>query len=139
MIRRGSETLLLVEDDEMVRRLVRETLEREGYKLLEASDPVDARQICQTYPNKIDLMITDVVMPKLSGRELADQVVGIRPHMKVLYMSGYTDSAVVNSGVLDTQMAFLQKPFTPTVLAHKVRDVLESNGSNTERTRRAGG
>jgi two-component system, cell cycle sensor histidine kinase and response regulator CckA len=80
------------------------------------------------------LMITDVVMPKVSGRELAEQLTRKRPDMKVLYMSGYTDSAVVNSGLLHKEVAFLQKPFTPAALAKKVREVLESDG----KTRHAG-
>ena len=134
---KGSETILIVEDDEMVRKLVRETLEREGYRLFEAVDAMDATRICRTYPDPIHLMITDVVMPKLSGRELADRVAPMRPEMKVLYMSGYTDNAVLNNGVLDQHMAFLQKPFTPQALARKVREVLENNGKET--TRRAGG
>jgi len=131
---RGTETILLVEDEEMVRTLVRETLEREGYKILDASSPEEALRLSQEHDRPIELMITDVVMPKLNGRELADRVAESRPHMKVLYMSGYTDNAVVNSGVLDGQMPFLQKPFTPMALARKVRQVLEQ-----DRTRRAGG
>ena len=132
---RGSETILLVEDEDMVRKLVRETLEREGYKLLDAAGPMEAQKLVQNYHGPIHLMITDVVMPKLSGRELADRVLRQRPDIKVLYMSGYTDNAVVNSGVLDNEMAFLQKPFTPGVLTRKVRQVL---GGDENRTRRAG-
>ncbi len=134
---RGTETILLVEDEDMVRKLVRETLEREGYKLLDAAGPLEAQKIVHEYRGPIHLMITDVVMPKLSGRELADRVSDARPEMKVLYMSGYTDNAVVASGVLNTQMAFLQKPFTPSALARKVRQVLEAAGE--EKTRQAGG
>ncbi|HEV2444560.1 MAG TPA: ATP-binding protein, partial [Candidatus Sulfopaludibacter sp.] len=125
---RGSETILLVEDDEMVRRLVRETLEREGYKILEAQDSEDARRMAEQYEGAIPLMITDVVMPKVNGRDLARQLVRRRPEMKVLYMSGYTDGAIVNSGLLQKDVAFLQKPFTPSSLAEMVRLVLESNG-----------
>jgi PAS domain S-box-containing protein len=130
----GTETILLVEDDEMVRNLVRETLEREGYKLMDAADPIEARRIADTYRGDIQLMITDVVMPKVSGRELAQQLAGRRPSMKVLYMSGYTDNAIVNSGLLAREVAFLQKPFTPAALANKVREVLES-----DKTHRVGG
>jgi two-component system cell cycle sensor histidine kinase/response regulator CckA len=123
---RGSETILLVEDDEMVRNLVRETLEREGYKVIGAADPLEAQRIAEGHRGKIQLLITDVVMPRLNGKELAKSLVERRPELKVLYMSGYTDSAIVNSGILQKEVAFLQKPFTPAALASKVRDVLES-------------
>jgi two-component system, cell cycle sensor histidine kinase and response regulator CckA len=123
---RGSETILLVEDDEMVRNLVHETLEREGYKVIGAADPLEAQRIADGYRGKIQLLITDVVMPRLSGKELAKALVERRPDMKVLYMSGYTDSAIVNSGILQKEVAFLQKPFTPSALAAKVRDVIEN-------------
>jgi DNA-binding NtrC family response regulator len=123
---RGTETILLVEDDEMVRNLVRETLEREGYKVIGASDPLEAQRIADGYRGKIQLLITDVVMPRLNGKELAKLLVERRPELKVLYMSGYTDSAIVNSGILQKEVAFLQKPFTPAALASKVRDVLEN-------------
>ncbi len=123
---RGTETILLVEDDEMVRNLVRETLEREGYKVIGAADPVEAQRIADAHRGKIQLLITDVVMPRLSGKELAKALVERRPAMKVLYMSGYTDSAIVNSGILQKEVAFLQKPFTPAALTSKVRDVLEN-------------
>ncbi len=121
----GTETILLVEDDEMVRNLVRETLEREGYKLFDAADPLDARRIAEDFQEPIQLLITDVVMPKVNGRELAEQIVRRRPETKVLYMSGYTDNAIVNNGLLDRGFAFIQKPFTPAALTHKVREVLE--------------
>lgn len=131
---RGTETILLVEDDEMVRNLVRETLSRDGYKVLDAADPLEARRIADGFRGKIHLLITDVVMPKVSGRELAEQLIRRRPDLKVIYMSGYTDSAIVNSGILQKEVAFLQKPFTPTILIEKVREVLENSG----RTRHAG-
>jgi CheY-like chemotaxis protein len=134
-VERGSETVLLVEDDEMVRSLVRETLERDGYRILDAPGPIEARRISDQIKEPIQLLITDVVMPKISGRELAQQLVARRPSMKVLYMSGYTDNAVINSGILRKEVAFIQKPFTPMALAEKVREVLESDGS---RTRKAG-
>jgi hypothetical protein len=131
---RGSETILLVEDDEMVRNLVRETLHREGYKILDAPGPLEAKRIAEQFKSPIQLMITDVVMPKVSGRELAEQLSRRRPDMKVLYMSGYTDNAILNSGLLHKEVAFLQKPFTPGALTDKVREVLEGDS----RTRRAG-
>ena len=126
---RGTETILLVEDDEMVRTLVRETLVREGYKVMDFADPLEARRKSDTHKGPVHLLITDVVMPRLSGRELAGQIMSRRPAMKVLYMSGYTDNAVINSGILQTEVAFLQKPFTPASLTEKVREVLEdANG-----------
>ena len=132
---RGSETILLVEDEDMLRKLVRETLEREGYRLLDAAGPAEAHRICQTFKGAIHLMITDVVMPKQNGRELAERVAGLRPEMKVLFMSGYTDNAVIGNGVLGNESRFLQKPFTPGDLARKVRLVLDE----AEHTRHAGG
>jgi two-component system, cell cycle sensor histidine kinase and response regulator CckA len=126
-VARGTETVLLVEDDEMVRTLVRETLVREGYKVMDFADPVEARRKSESHRGAIHLLITDVVMPKVSGRELAGQLMQRRSAMKVLYMSGYTDNAVINSGILQTEVAFLQKPFTPAALTEKVRDVLEGN------------
>jgi two-component system, cell cycle sensor histidine kinase and response regulator CckA len=122
---RGSETILLVEDDEMVRTLVRETLQREGYKILDAPGPLEAKKISEHFKPAIQLMVTDVVMPKVSGRELAEELSGKRPEMKVLYMSGYTDNAVLNNGILQKEVAFLQKPFTPAALTEKIREVLE--------------
>ncbi len=126
---RGSETILLVEDDEMVRTLVRETLQRDGYKVIAAADPIEAQRAAEGYRGKIQLLITDVVMPRLSGKELARILLARRSAMKVLYMSGYTDSAIVNSGILQKEVAFLQKPFTPAALAAKVREVLENGKS----------
>jgi PAS domain S-box-containing protein len=124
-VSRGTETILLVEDDEMVRTLVRETLAREGYKVMDFADPIEARRKADLHKGPIHLLITDVVMPRVSGRELAGQITRRRSTVKVLYMSGYTDNAVINSGILQTEVAFLQKPFTPRSLIEKVREVLE--------------
>jgi CheY-like chemotaxis protein len=134
---RGSETILVVEDDEMVRGLVRETLVRHGYHVLDAADPADAMRKADAYSGPLQLLITDVILPKTNGRELAQLLVGKHPEMRVLYMSGYTDQVVINSGIQHADVAFLQKPFTPNGLAEKVREVLEPNGSNKNRTRRA--
>jgi DNA-binding NtrC family response regulator len=112
----------------MVRTLVRETLQRAGYRMLDAPGPIEAKRIAEQHRGVIQLMITDVVMPKINGRDLAEQVGRKRPDMKVLYMSGYTDNAVLNSGILDKDVAFLQKPFTPISLTQKVREVLEGDG-----------
>jgi two-component system cell cycle sensor histidine kinase/response regulator CckA len=123
---RGTETVLVVEDEEMVRRLVKDTLDRAGYKVLDAAEPEEAHRIVGSYRGNIDLLITDVVMPKVNGKELAEMLTAERPGLKVLYMSGYTDRAVENTGVLAREVAFLQKPFTPSVLTEKVREVLEN-------------
>ena len=128
---KGSETILLVEDDEMVRTLVRETLEREGYKVIDSADPVEAQRLADGFRGKIQLLITDVVMPKLSGKELARSLTLGRPDLKVLYMSGYTDSAIVNSGILHKEVSFLQKPFTPAGISSKVREVIEGDPKTT--------
>jgi two-component system, cell cycle sensor histidine kinase and response regulator CckA len=129
---RGFETILLAEDDEMVRNLVRETLERQGYRMLAAADSSEARRVADSFKQPIHLLITDVVMPKVSGRELAEQLSRGRPELKVLYMSGYTDNAIMNSGILEKEVAFLQKPFTPVSLIEKVREVLEGNGKTRQ-------
>ncbi|MBZ5720985.1 MAG: PAS domain S-box protein [Acidobacteriia bacterium] len=122
----GSETVLLVEDEESVRQLVRETLEAKGYKVLEAEQGHSALEIAAAHQGSIDMLITDVVMPGMSGRELAQRLSGSHPRTKVLYVSGYTEDAIVHQGVLDPGTAFLQKPFTLQALSRKVRDVLRT-------------
>jgi two-component system, cell cycle sensor histidine kinase and response regulator CckA len=125
---RGMETVLLVEDEDAVRDLVRDILQARGYIVLEARRGAEALRISEQHPAPIHLMLTDVVMPEMTGRELADQLAVLRPTIKVLYMSGYTDSAVVHHGVLDPGTVFLQKPFTSAVLASKVREILDAKG-----------
>ena len=120
----GSETVLLVEDEESVRQLVRETLESKGYKVLEADNGEAALQIVAGHSGKIDMLITDVVMPGMSGRELSARLCASCPQTKVLYLSGYTEDAIVHEGVVDPDTAFLQKPFTLQMLSRKVREVL---------------
>jgi PAS domain S-box-containing protein len=120
----GTEMILLAEDEEMVRKLAREVLEMYGYKVLEAANGGAALLICERHQEPIDLLITDVIMPEMGGRELADRLSQLRPEMKVLYMSGYTDNAIVHQGVLDEGANFIQKPFSPQTLASKVREVL---------------
>ncbi|MCP5094624.1 MAG: response regulator [Chloroflexi bacterium] len=122
----GTETILLIEDEKTVRTLSKDILELNGYTILEATDSDHAQEINATYDGEIHLLLTDVVMPKLNGRELAEIIVINRPQMKVLYMSGYTDNVIVHHGVLKADMAFLQKPITPNALAQKVRQVLDS-------------
>jgi two-component system cell cycle sensor histidine kinase/response regulator CckA len=126
---RGSETLLLVEDEDGVRALSRHVLQGCGYNVLEAADGREALRVAGRHEGPVHLLVTDVVMPGgLGGRQLADQVLGLHPRAKVLYVSGYTDDAVVRHGVLEEHVAFLQKPFGPTALACKVREVLDSPG-----------
>jgi two-component system cell cycle sensor histidine kinase/response regulator CckA len=123
---RGSETVLLVEDEEQLRALGREILAKSGYNVIVADNPAHALQICETYGEIIHLLLTDVVMPLMNGRELAVRATQIRPAMKVLYVSGYTDNTIVHHGVLEEGVAFLQKPITPDALRRKLRDVLDN-------------
>ncbi len=124
-VRSPHETILLVEDEEMLRKLARVVLRKQGYTVLEAAHGGEALTICQNHEGPIDLLVTDVVMPVLGGRELVDRVVLLRPDIKVLYISGYTDDAIVRNGVIADNVQFLHKPFPPAVLARKVREVLE--------------
>jgi signal transduction histidine kinase len=119
------ETVLLAEDEVAIRALVREILRQNGYRVLEASDAEHALRLCREHDGHIHLLLTDVVMPMMSGRELAERAAALRPDLKVLYMSGYTDNMVVHHGVDARDAGFLQKPFTPGVLARKVRDILD--------------
>jgi CheY-like chemotaxis protein len=121
----GTETVLLVEDEDQVRAILTQILENQGYHVLSASHGEEALAISQA-PGDIQLMITDVVMPQMSGRELAERVVAARPSLRVLYMSGYTDDAIVRHGLLDETLNFIQKPFDSATVARKVREVLDS-------------
>ena len=123
---RGTETVLVVEDEPAVLSLSRRALEAQGYVVLAASDAAAALRVVERHGGMIHLLLTDVVMPGLSGRELADQLAGQRPGIRVLYMSGYPGDAVVQHGTLPSGSAFLQKPFSPDGLARKVRDVLDA-------------
>jgi PAS domain S-box-containing protein len=122
----GAETILLVEDDSAVRSLVSGVLKSSGYKVLVAQNGVDALVVHEQHQGGIDLLVTDVVMPQMNGPELAAHLARFRKKMKVIYISGYTDDAIVHHGVLDSDAAFLQKPFTPEALARKVREVLDT-------------
>ncbi|MCP9495213.1 MAG: PAS domain S-box protein [Pyrinomonadaceae bacterium MAG19_C2-C3] len=126
---RGTETVLLVEDEEIVRSLARQILEMNGYKVLEATDGVAALRLCERNEEPIHLLLTDMVMPQMSGRELSERLSKLRPDIPVLYMSGYTDDALMRHGMLDANVAFLEKPFTPESLVSKVREVLDSTKS----------
>jgi CheY-like chemotaxis protein len=124
----GTETILLAEDDDTVRELIRDLLEIYGYTVLEAPNGGPALLLCERYEQPIHLLLTDVVMPEMGGPDLAARLAQLRPEMKVLYMSGYTDDVIVNRGVLAEGTAFIQKPFAPDVLARKVREVLDDTG-----------
>ncbi len=124
----GSETVLIVEDDDSVRKLARNSLKKNGYRVLEAENGENALRVSEAHDGSIDLILTDVVMPKMSGKELAGLVGKIHPGVKVIFMSGYTNDAIVNHGILTRGVEFIEKPFTPKSLASKVRAVLDKKG-----------
>ena len=121
----GSETVMLVEDEEAVRSLASEILRSCGYTVIEAANGIDALAKFEDSGAKVELLITDIVMPEMGGRELSEQIKSDRPDIKVLFTSGYTDDAILRHGIIDEGTNFLQKPFTPNVLAQKVREVLD--------------
>ena len=121
----GSETILIVEDDDKVRNLVCEILEPQGYSILEAENGIEALRVSEEHGDQIHLMIADVIMPKMGGGELAERLRPLRPDMKVIYMSGYTNNAIVHHGILSPEMEFLQKPISSEALKRKVREVLD--------------
>jgi two-component system cell cycle sensor histidine kinase/response regulator CckA len=125
---RGTETILLVEDQDQVRAIVLSILRRQGYRVVAAQHAGEALLLSEKHSEPIDLLLTDVVMPQMSGPELAKRLAATRPEMRVLCMSGYTDDSIVRYGVLETGVAFLQKPITPAALARKVREVLDDDG-----------
>jgi CheY-like chemotaxis protein len=125
-VQRGTETILLVEDDAQLRQLSSSVLAHCGYKMLVAASPEEGLAICKENHRDIRLLITDVVMPRMNGRQLAEQVVKIAPNIRVLYISGYTSNAIVHYGVLDPGLWFLPKPFSLSSLVAKVREVLDS-------------
>jgi CheY-like chemotaxis protein len=121
----GTETILLVEDEDMVRTFTRQVFEKNGYTVLDSAYPDDAFRIEEEYTGRIDMLLTDVVLPQVSGREVARVIQDNRPDIKVLYMSGYTDDSIVHHGVLDPGIHFLHKPFSSAMLLQKVRFVLD--------------
>jgi CheY-like chemotaxis protein len=122
----GDETILLVEDEQSVRELATRILRERGYQIYPAPDGKEALKMFEDHPDrKIQLLLTDVVMPGISGREVADRLKLLTPDIKVLFISGYTDNAIVHHGVLDKGVNFVQKPFAPEALVRKVREVLD--------------
>jgi CheY-like chemotaxis protein len=120
----GQATILLVEDNEAVRRFAKRVLVRHGYDVLEAGAGDAALRLVADHVGALDLLVTDVVMPGIGGPALAEQLVATRPHLKIVYMSGYTGDAIESHGVLDPEVAFLHKPFTSDALAQKVHEAL---------------
>jgi DNA-binding NtrC family response regulator len=118
------ETVLVVEDEDIVRELVCEVLEEQGYNVICARDGVEALAVAAEFDGIIHLLVTDVIMPHMNGHELAGKLSSLRPDMKVLYVSGYSDNDIGDHGVLDPRFELLQKPFTPQTLARKIRDVI---------------
>ena len=123
---KNTEMILLVDDDEIVRKFVLHVLQASGYAVIEASNGPEALRIANEHTGPINLLLTDIKMPKMNGRELAERLMPLRPGVKVLYISGHTDSATVNEMALQRGANFLQKPFTPDRLTTKVRKVLDS-------------
>jgi CheY-like chemotaxis protein len=127
----GSETVLLVEDEPEVRRLVQKILDMYGYTVLSAASPAEAIALSRSRPSAIQILVTDVIMPGMNGRELARALSAARPELRVLYMSGYTDAAIAHQGILEPGTAFVSKPFSPEALARKVREVLDAPNLKT--------
>ncbi|MGC4088070.1 MAG: ATP-binding protein [Polyangiaceae bacterium] len=123
---RGSETILLVEDDDDVRRVAREILRRHGYHVIDTKNAGEALLECERHARTIHLLLTDVIMPRMNGRELAERLTKLRPDLRVLYMSGYTENVIVHHDILDSGISYVQKPLVPDALALRVRSVLDA-------------
>jgi two-component system, cell cycle sensor histidine kinase and response regulator CckA len=119
-------SLATVEDEDIVRDLAREVLQYYGYMVITAENGEDGLRVCREFAGQIDLVLTDLVMPRMSGRELAEQLAVERPGMRVFYMSGFTDDAIVRHGLLEEDIAFIHKPFTPESLATKIMELLDN-------------
>ena len=119
-------TILLVEDDRLVLGAVRAVLEAQGCDILSAGSAAEALQVCHRHPGPIHLLLTDVVMPEMNGRELAEQIVCVRPGIRVLYMTGYTEDQMLRAGISADEVALVRKPFSITDLERKVRELLEA-------------
>lgn len=132
---RPSETILVVEDEAQLLLLVKNVLRRAGYTVLEAAGPAEAVLVSEQHPGKIDLLLTDVVMPKMNGKQLADRLQGTRPDMKVAFMSGYTANVVVHHGMVDPGFVLIQKPLTPAVLLAEIEKILSPTIRRPETTR----
>jgi len=137
--RKGTETVLLAEDAEVLRRLLREILGQNGYTVLVAGNGEEALRASGDHPGPIHLLVTDMVMPVMSGRELVSRLGPLRPEMKVLYMSGYTEEAIASRGVFGPGTAFLEKPFSPDALVRKIRETLDSGPADDSKTNPEGG
>ena len=129
-IPRGNETILLVEDEEPVRRAAVEVLNVLGYQVFEAGNGIQAIQLAEIYKQPIHLLLTDVVMPKMNGKELSEKIKALHPETAILFMSGYTDDIIAHHGILDEKISFIGKPFSPSTLAIKVREVLGNQETN---------
>ena len=121
----GHETILLVEDEEVVRGLIKRILVQAGYTVLDAGGGMEAIRLCCAHPGSIELLLTDVVLPEISGKEVAQCIMDLRPTIRILYMSGYTDEALIQNVVPDDRVEFIQKPFSWVGLTRKVRQVLD--------------
>ena len=125
LVKGGNETILIVEDEEALRRFVKRGLLRDGYRVLEAADGMDALDVVANHTGAIDLVLTDVVMPRLGGRELTRRLHELRPNLRVLYTTGYTDDAVLRHGVSEAEVALVAKPFTYSILRARIRELLD--------------
>jgi CheY-like chemotaxis protein len=123
---KGRDTILVVEDDKTLREVICKGLKKFGYGVLEAANGGEALLICEKRKGPIDLILTDVVLPQMSGRELVERLEAMRPGIKVLYMSGYTENAIVNNGILKENVGFLQKPFKVNILVLKIREIMSA-------------
>ena len=126
MASRGTETILVVEDDPALRQITRVFLESSGYTVLEAPDPAEAIRLASNFQKTIHCLLTDFVLPGMNGHELARQLIEVRPQMKVLYVSGYTDEAFSRNSFMEPGAAFLQKPYSRLTLTRKIREVLDA-------------